>query len=152
MYSTLLVIHSLFRWLVLLSLGYAVYKALKGYAYDGKFLPWDENVRHWTATIAHVQLVIGVTIYSQSPIISYFWTNKERAIENLDVTFFTVIHLLLMLAAVVFITIGSCLAKRKVDDTAKFKTMLFWFAIALIIICVAVPWPFSPLASRPYFR
>jgi cbb3-type cytochrome oxidase subunit 3 len=30
--------------------------------------------------------------------------------------------------------------------------MLVWFTIALIIIFIAIPWPFSPFANRPYFR
>jgi drug/metabolite transporter (DMT)-like permease len=57
-----------------------------------------------------------------------------------------------MLTAIVLLTIGSALTKRKKDDRDKFKTMLTWFGIALIIILIAVPWPFSPFAQRPYLR
>jgi len=37
-------------------------------------------------------------------------------------------------------------------DKEKFKIMLLWYGIALIIILIAIPWPFSPLANRPYLR
>jgi len=57
-----------------------------------------------------------------------------------------------MLTAIVIITIGSALAKRKKTDKEKFKTMLVWFSAALLIIFIAIPWPFSPLANRPYIR
>jgi hypothetical protein len=57
-----------------------------------------------------------------------------------------------MFVAIVLITIGSAKAKRKSNDTQKFKTMLIWFSIALLIIFIAIPWPFSPLANRPYIR
>jgi hypothetical protein len=57
-----------------------------------------------------------------------------------------------MLAAITIITIGSALAKRKQSDPEKFKTMLLWFAPGLLIIFLAIPWPFSPLANRPYFK
>jgi len=30
--------------------------------------------------------------------------------------------------------------------------MLLFFVVALIIILIATPWPFSPFAGRPYFR
>jgi hypothetical protein len=57
-----------------------------------------------------------------------------------------------MIMAIIIITIGSALAKRKSSDKEKFKTMGLWFSIALIIIFIAIPWPFSPFANRPYFR
>jgi len=140
------------RWLVLTSLLYAIYRAYKGYTLNAPFSKTDNAIRHWTATIAHIQLVIGITLYTQSPIIKYFWHNFYDAIHNIEVTFFGLLHIILMLTAIILITIGSSLAKRKTTDKEKFKTMLFWFLISLIIIFIAIPWPFSPLAGRPYFR
>ena len=63
------------RWLVLASLLYAIYRAYKGYTLNTLFSKTDNAVRHWTATIAHIQLVIGIILYTQSPIIKYFWHN-----------------------------------------------------------------------------
>jgi hypothetical protein len=57
-----------------------------------------------------------------------------------------------MFTAIIVITIGSAMAKRKATDRERFKTMLTWYAIALLIIFLAIPWPFSPFANRPYFR
>lgn len=152
MYQALTFYHSIFRWLVLASLMFAIYNAYKGYTSKRNFSKTDNAVRHWTATIAHIQLVIGIILYSQSPIIKYFWTNFKDAIHHLDMAFFGCIHIALMLLAIIFITIGSALAKRKPTDNEKFKTMLVWFSISLLIILIAIPWPFSPLANRPYFR
>jgi Kef-type K+ transport system membrane component KefB len=152
MYQTLTFYHSLFRWLVLISLLIAIYRGYKGVQNRSSFSKSDNLIRHWTATIAHIQLIIGITLYSQSPSIKYFWANKAEAIKNADATFFALIHILLMIAAIVVITIGSALAKRRNTDHAKFKTMLIWFVIALLIIIIAIPWPFSPLANRPYWR
>lgn len=152
MYQTLTFYHSIMRWLVLASLLYAIYRAYKGYFLNSQFSKSDNAVRHWTATIAHIQLVIGITLYTQSPIIKYFWHNFKEAIHNMDVAFYGLIHIILMLTAIILITIGSSLAKGKTTDKEKFKTMLIWFLISLIIIFIAIPWPFSPLARRPYFR
>lgn len=140
------------RWLVLASLLYAIYRAYKGYTLNSQFSKSDNAVRHWTATIAHIQLVIGITLYTQSPIIKYFWHNFKEAIQNMDVAFYGLIHIILMLTAIILITIGSSLTKRKTTDKEKFKTVLIWFLISLIIIFIAIPWPFSPLSNRPYFR
>ncbi|GAA4339005.1 hypothetical protein GCM10023149_49420 [Mucilaginibacter gynuensis] len=57
-----------------------------------------------------------------------------------------------MTVAIILITIGSSAAKRKTTDIAKFKTMTVFFLLALLIIFMAIPWPFSPLANRPYLR
>ncbi|MNL07331.1 hypothetical protein D3C87_1280040 [compost metagenome] len=129
-----------------------MYKAYKGYSSKLPFTKTDNAVRHWTATIAHIQLIFGILIYVQSPIVKYFWKNFNAGIENPEIAFFGILHILLMLSAIVLITIGSALAKRKLNDSDKFKTMLLWFSLALIIIFIAIPWPFSPLANRPYFR
>jgi drug/metabolite transporter (DMT)-like permease len=61
-------------------------------------------------------------------------------------------HFILMLTSVMVVTIGSALAKRKPAGREKFKIMLIWFAIALFIILIAIPWPFSTFANRPYLR
>ena len=152
MYLSLLFIHSIFRWLVVTSLIYAIFRAYKGFTTNAVFTKMDNSVRHWTATIAHLQLTIGVILYLKSPVVSYFWRNFKDAIGNIDTAFFGLIHILLMLVSVIILTIGSALAKRRPRDHEKFRTMLIWFSIALFIIFIAIPWPFSPLANRPYFR
>lgn len=152
MYQTLTFYHSIVRWLLLAGLAYSIFRAYKGFRSGATFSKIDNASRHWTATIAHVQLIIGILIYSQSPVIHYFWKNTKEAIQTLDTLFFGLIHIFLMLTAIVLITIGSSLARRKKDDHDKFKTMFTWFGIALFIILIAVPWPFSPLAKRPYLR
>lgn len=152
MYLTLLVLHSAVRWLVLLSLFYSIFRSYQGYRNKSSFSKTDHLVRHWTATIAHIQLMLGIVLYSQSALIKYFWNNFAEASKDFSTLFFGLIHLILMLSAIVIITIGSAAAKRKTLDSGKFKTMLIWFSIALVIIFIAIPWPFSPLANRPYFR
>ncbi len=134
------------------SLLYAIYRAFKGYFSNGVFSKTDNSLRHITATIAHVQLAIGITLFTQSPTVKYFWSNFKEASQSMDALFFGLLHLILMLIAIVLITLGSALAKRKLTDREKFRTMLVWFTIALLIILIAIPWPFSPLANRPYLR
>jgi hypothetical protein len=150
MHTTLLMLHSLFRWLVLASLMYAIFRALRGYTTRLPFTSADNSVRHWTATIAHIQLILGFTLYFVSPLIQTFRQQGMKAGGQL--VFFGLIHSSVMLLAVVLITVGSAMAKRQSADRAKFGTMLIWFSIGLLIIFLAIPWPFSPLANRPYIR
>lgn len=152
MYNTVLVLHSIMKWLVLLLLIISVIKSFHGFYKNNPFSKSSNSLRHWTATIAHIQLMLGITLYAQSPITKYFWNNFGQASKHLDSLFFGIIHMLLMLVAIAIITIGSAKAKRKESAKDKFKTMAIWFTIGLIVIIVAIPWPFSPLASRPYLR
>lgn len=152
MYQTLTFYHNAMRWLVLASLLFALYRAYKGYFFKSEFTKADNAARHWTATIAHIQLMIGMILYFQSPMIQYFLANFKTAVQDFSILFFGLIHSSLMLISIVLITIGSASAKRRETDKAKFKTMMIWFTIALVIIFIAIPWPFSPLANRPYFR
>ena len=152
MYPFLLFIHSIFRWLVLISLVYGLYRSIFGYSRKSTFTGRDNTIRHITATIAHIQLSIGYILYFQSPIISYFRNNYHEASKQFDLLFFGMIHITLMTLSIILITIGSSVAKRKEADRDKFKTMAIFWGLALIIILIAIPWPFSPLAQRPYLR
>ena len=150
MYHILIVLHSYVRWFVLLGLIISVCKAFHGYFFNKSFGKSDNALRHWTATVAHIQLMIGMVLYFQSPLIKYFLKNKTGA--GTDYAFFGMIHSTLMLVAIVIVTIGSALAKRKETGKEKFKTMLLWYSLALLMIIIAIPWPFSPFANRPYLR
>jgi len=152
MYQTLIFLHSIFRWLVLLSLFYAIFRSYKGLKAKLVFTKADNTVRHLTATVAHIQLMLGIILYSQSPAVKHFFATVNKNGSITEPVFFGVIHISTMLSAIVIITIGSALAKRKPTDQEKFKTMLVWFSIALTLIFLAIPWPFSPLVQRPYSR
>jgi len=152
MYSFLLTIHSLFRWLVLVGMVYAIFRAYKGWFNNLEFSKFDNSVRHITATIAHIQLIFGICLYCISPIVQYFLHNFKDAIHERQIRFFGMEHSSMMLLAIIIITIGSALSKRKTTDKAKFKTMALSYTLAFIIILVNIPWSFSPLISRPLFR
>jgi len=152
MYPYLLLFHSLVRWLVLASLLFALYRSLKGWLSKSPFQAMDGKARQWAVTMAHTQLVIGYVLYFSSPIIAWFRSHYHEAVQQPEFRFFGLIHIILMTLAVTCITIGGAAARRKGDDAAKFKTMTIWFALALLIILLAIPWPFSPLAKRPLLR
>jgi hypothetical protein len=152
MYPILLFSHSYFRWLVLVSMIYAIFKAYKGYKGKAPFTAWDDTVRHSTTTIVQIQFMLGMVLFSYSPIVRYFWKNFKAEWMNLDLAFFGLLHISIMFIAVSIISAGSSLAKRETDDHIKFRTMLIYFSLALLLIFLAIPWPFSPLTARPYLR
>jgi len=152
MYLFVLALHSLTRWLVLISLLFAIYRAYRGWLYNKTYSKFDNTVRIITATIAHIQLVIGLWLYFISPIVSYFLSHFATAVHEREIRFFGMEHITMMITAIVIITIGSALAKRKIADKVKYRTTAIWFTIALLVILFSIPWSFSPLVHRPGFR
>lgn len=152
MYSIILTLHSWVRWLVLISLLVAIYRAYRGWLLNKPFSKRDNAIRTITATTAHIQLVLGIVLYCISPVVRYFLQYFKQAVHQREIRFFGMEHVTMMLIAIVLITIGSAKAKRKLSAQQKFKTMAIWFTIALVIIFLSIPWQFSPLTSRPYFR
>lgn len=150
MYNILLTAHNLLRWVVLISLLYSVAIAVYGYCKKAVFTSTNNHIRHWTATLCHIQLTIGIILYTQSPLVKYYFSADDK--PNGDGLFFSLIHIIMMLVAIILITIGSAKAKREIEDHNKYKTLMYWFTAGLILILIAIPWPFSPLSSRPLIR
>ncbi|GAA4807767.1 hypothetical protein GCM10023231_41250 [Olivibacter ginsenosidimutans] len=152
MYPALLAMHSLVRWLVLTSLLLSLIRAYAGWLHKKRFSHVDHILRHWTATFTHIQLVLGLTLYTISPFVDYFIHHFPEAVHLREVRFFGMEHSLMMFIAVTLVTIGSMKAKRAKEDSKKFKLMAIWFSVALLIIFLSIPWQFSPFTRRPYFR
>lgn len=152
MYSVSLILHSLLRWLVVALLIFSIVVSGEARARNRVFNAFHNSIRHWTATLAHVQLLIGIFLYNKSDLTSYFWKYFPTSSQHIDTAFFGLFHPIMMFAAVLFITIGSSVAKRKPSAQEKFKAMFLWFMAAFVLLLIAIPWPFSPLANRPFIR
>lgn len=152
MYPVLLALHSLVRWVVLLSLLFALYRAYNGWVTDRPFTKLDKISRLAAVNAVHTQLLIGLLLYFVSPNVQYLFHNFSQGVQMSTIRFFGMEHVFMMLVAITLITIGSVRSKRKSTDIEKFKTMAIWFTIGLLLILIFIPWPFSPLAARPYFR
>lgn len=147
----LVLTHSILRWVVLLGLLWAIFRAWKGLRSAAPFRPIDRIAVSAGSISSHIQLLVGFALYFWSPTAQAYWAQKPSGWN--DSLFFAIVHFGLMTVAIILITIGSALAKRPdSSDAQKFKSVLLYYLIALIIILVAIPWPFSPLAERPYFR
>jgi hypothetical protein len=152
MFPVLLTLHSWVRWLVLMSLVVVIVRGYWGFRMNRSFSRWDTRARVLTVTIAHTQFLLGLVLYSFSPIVDYFLQNFNTAVHMREIRFFGLEHITMMVIAVGVLTIGSIKTKKKQTDREKFKTMLTWFTVALLIIFLSIPWSFSPFTSRPLFR
>ena len=151
-YSVFLVIHNALRWLVLGSLLATLVSSYRGWLGSRPYTSGAQTLRVVATSIAHTQLLAGVYLYTISPVIKYYWKAKPGFDAAPEFSFFGLIHISLMLTAIIVLTIGSSTAKRLTTDRQKFKTTAVYFTIGLVLILTAIPWPFSPLAARPWVR
>jgi hypothetical protein len=152
MYSGVLAFHSLLRWAVLVTMLLSIVMAFAGWFGKKPFGKSDAKLRTITSSVAHLQLLIGVWLYFISPAMAYFRENFKTAVHEKQLRFFGLEHNIMMVIAIVLLTIGSAASKRKKTDKGKFMTIAIWYTIALLIILSSIPWPFSPLVARPWFR
>lgn len=146
----LIVTHSFLRYLVLLSILLVIYLAWEGIVFKKPYTRLHRVVTSSASGISHLQLMVGFVLYFFSPTAQSFWQNKSMRWS--DGLFFALVHFGLMSAAIVILTVGAALAKREADERRRFRILFNYFVLALFIILVAIPWPFSPLAQRPWFR
>jgi hypothetical protein len=144
MNGIILLIHSLLRWILCILLLATIIKAIHGVVTKRAFSNSDNKISLFLMISAHTQLVVGLVLYFISPMVQ-FGNMKDSQIR-----FFTVEHSTLMLIAIVFITLARIRSKKAATDAAKFRMLLIFSLIALVIILLAVPWPYSPI-SRPWF-
>lgn len=146
----LIVFHSILRYLVLLSILLVIYLAWEGFTFKKSNTRLHRIATASASGISHLQLLVGFVLYFFSPTAQSFWQTKSMRWS--DGLFFALVHFGLMSSAIVILTVGVALAKREAEEHRRFRILFNYFVLALLIILIAIPWPFSPLAQRPWFR
>jgi hypothetical protein len=137
-------LHSFLRWALLLLMIVSIVKAAMSTSGKNPYTSSDRKRTLFTMIAAHLQLVIGVVLYLQSTVVQSGLDNMGAAMKNSTLRYWTVEHITMMIIAIVFITIGNIRSKKMDTDAGKYKQILIWFGLALLIIIAAMPWPFRP--------
>lgn len=152
MYNFALIFHSAWRWVVLVMLFWTIFRFFSAYRQQRPFTASDNFMRQWAATSVHIQFLLGILLYFTSPVVDYFLHNFKEGMGEREIRFFGMEHVTVMFIAVAVISAGSSKAKRLSDHRRKFKTVVVYYLIGLLLILSSIPWPFSPLVSRPWMR
>ena len=151
-YHLLLIGHSYNRWLVLVALisllGTALYQRKRDISFHQR-IPFLQKL---VLVSIDIQLTLGLLLYYYSPIPSYFWNNLPETIKEREIRFFGLEHIFVMLIAAFVIHWGLFKSKNKPSNSEKYKSLIIWATLGLLLILSSIPWSFSPLISRPLFR
>jgi len=135
--NILLRAHSGLRYVVLGLLIAAVFAAYSNWQSNKQ---GDSKIYLFALIATHTQLLIGLILYFMSPKVDF------SLISNKVFRFYSIEHVFMMLIAIVLITVGRVRSK-KVEGADKHRTILYFYAMALVIILAAIPWPFRNLGA-----
>lgn len=145
------VLHSLGRWLVLLFGIWAILAAIGGLSSKRNYSKTDNSVSLLFMIFMDLQVLAGFILFFTN---SWFDNLKHMGDYMKDplLRFFTLEHWLLMLIAWVLVHVGRTSSKKSVGSRRKFRKTLIFFGIAMLLILLAIPWPFREAVARPWFR
>lgn len=143
LYTILKHAHSGFRWIVLILLLEAIVLSIYKLGSKKDYTKLDKSVGLFLMALSHIQLLIGLVLY--------FISNKvvfsAESMKSDLLRFFLVEHVAMMVVALVLITVGYVKVKRSNSSKLKHKRSLIFYGIALVIILLAIPWPWQELSA-----
>jgi hypothetical protein len=152
MYSSALWLHSWLRWAVLLTGLVAWLRAISGKTARRPWTPKDELWGLLLTISVDLQFLVGVVLYAfLSPIVRQGLRNFSVAMQIGVVRFFTIEHVIGMIAGIALVHIGRVKIRKAADADRKHRLAMVFYGIALVLMIISIPWPGLPVA-RPLFR
>ena len=151
LYSVMVHVHSVGRWIVLLLLLFAIFNSL--IAGNRPFIKSDNRLGLLVTIFADLMLLVGIYLYVVGPRgykIFEAYGGMGAVMKDATARFYAVEHLAGMLIAIVLLHIGKAQARKPIGDRAKHKRTMIFYLLALLIILVSIPWPFRQVAGGWY--
>lgn len=138
MYTGLQHAHSGLAYLLLAALIFAIVFTLIGFMGKKPFTEGNRKVALIGLISAHIQLLIGLVLYFVSPLgmSNFSGANMKDSTSRL----YMLEHPLMMILAIVLITVGYSKAKKLQDSNQKYKKILIFYTLGLILILSRIPW------------
>ena len=153
MQTGLLHLHNILRWVLLILLILSIVKAYTGWQNKRTFTQGDRRIWLFTLISAHINFLIGIylLLWGRYGMLRTDLQDTTSVMKDRFLRFFWVEHPTFMILSIVMITLGNSMGKKAVPDEVKYKRAFWFFFIALLMILVAVPWPFRTGIGRPWF-
>jgi heme A synthase len=143
MYTALKHTHSSLAYLFLGLMLITLFVILFRYTQKKSFTEGVRKLSLFTLIATHLQLVLGLLLYfGFSPI--GFANLSGEAMKDSYSRLMALEHPLMMIVGVVLITIGYSRAKRAIEPGKKYRTLLIFYALGLLLILSRIPWQIWP--------
>jgi hypothetical protein len=148
LYSALVHIHSVGRWVLLILLVIAIFNSMV--AGGRPFIKSDNRTGLFLTITADLMLLIGLALWYFGPYGYQMIENSggmSAVMKDPTARFYAMEHLAAMLIAIILIHIGKAQAKKKIPDTTKHRRTVIFYVLALVIMLVSIPWPFREIGA-----
>jgi hypothetical protein len=134
MYSALLHSHSGLRYLLLLTFVVVLVQSLRGWLSKSEFTPMAAKISLVHFALSHTQLLLGLILYFVSPNVQF----GADAMKIKGLRYWTVEHITMMIIAIVLVTMGHIIAKKKTQGFEKYKSYFIFNLAAIAVVLIAL--------------
>jgi hypothetical protein len=141
LYGIILLLHGLWRWVVILAGAAALATAALGLSGSA---PWQTGAGRFARLFGialDVQVLMGASLYLLfSPL-----TNEVQRVggdvgPDSDAHFFGARHALIMSCAFISVHVAAVLVRRTQSDAAKHRRALLLYGLTLLLVLAGIPW------------
>lgn len=148
-YSAVLIVHSLLRWVVLVLAIVVTVRAFLGMRGAKPFEERDAKLGGAFVGAVHTQVLLGLALHlALSPITSAAMANMGAAMRDKLLRFWSVEHMAMGLLVAVLVTVARVRTKRATDDAQKHRRALVGYGVVLLVMFAMIPWPFRKVIGR----
>jgi hypothetical protein len=134
-------IHSYFAYLVITLLVVSTIRFLVRYVLSKDYTPTDFRLALITFIVSHTQLLIGLFLYFISDKFSLWYELSFNEIITSPINrLYLIEHPIVNIIAIVFITRGYSLHKKRRVSNSKFKAIGFNYLLGLVLLLSRIPW------------
>ena len=134
-------IHSYFAYIVITLLIVSTLRFLVRYVLSKEYTPTDFRLALITFIVSHTQLLIGLFLYFISDKFSLWYELSFNEIITSSINrLYLIEHPLVNIIAIVFITRGYSLHKKRRVSNSKFKAIGFNYLLGLVLLLSRIPW------------
>ena len=140
--ATLLMIHSILRWVILILILVAIFRSFG--AGSKPFTDGHKKNGLFLMISCDIMLLIGLIQWFTGGFgLKAIQNNGMGAVMKDGVMrFFAVEHLLMMIIAIILVHVGYSFSKKNISDAKKHTKTTLFYILALLVMLAAIPWPF----------
>ena len=140
LYSILLPLHSIMRWVVIILALVTIGRALYGWLGKKPWTQLDNRLSSYFTMGFDIQILIGLILYFISPLMQTAFQNFGGAMSNSDLRFYAVEHIFLMILALGISHAGRTLSRKAKDAFKKHRNAALFYILAILLVLAAIPW------------
>ena len=138
MYTGFLHLHSYFAYILLAAVIFSIVYILISYINKQPFTEKHRKIALIGYISMHIQALFGLILYFVSPL--GFSNISGEVMKNSELRLYAVEHPLTMIISIALVSIGYSKAKKLTDSDQRYKKVLIFYTIGLILIFSRIPW------------